>query len=86
MYHQKIHVHSLNYFPLLGYAKYGNGVKNANFRGRARRPALGAFLRDIDGKIVGIPQCRALGTTLFQYHNIIGKVLTSTINEEEAAA
>ena len=35
-----------------------------NFRGRPRRPALGAFLRDIDGKIAGIPQCRALGTTL----------------------
>ena len=26
-------------------------------------PALGAFLRDIGGKIAGIPQCRALGTT-----------------------
>ena len=22
------HVHSLNYFPLLGYAKYGNGVNS----------------------------------------------------------
>ena len=33
-------------------------------RGGARRPALGAFLRDIDGKIAGIPQCHALGTTL----------------------
>ena len=30
----------------------------------AHRPALGAFLRDIDGKIARIPQCRALGTTL----------------------
>ena len=31
---------------------------------RAHRPALGAFLWDIDGKIVWIPQCRALGKTL----------------------
>ena len=30
----------------------------------ARRHTLGAFLRDIDGKIARIPQCRALGTTL----------------------
>ena len=27
-------------------------------------PALGAFLRDTDAKIAGIPQCHALGTTL----------------------
>ena len=27
-------------------------------------PALGAFLRDIGGETTGIPQCRALGTTL----------------------
>ena len=31
--------------------------------------ALGAFLRDIDGKIAGIPQCRTLGTTL--HHAIL---------------
>ena len=34
------------------------------FLGRARRPALGAFLRDIDVKIAGIPQCSAVGTIL----------------------
>ena len=35
-----------------------------DFWGHARMPALGAFLRDICGKIAGIPQCCALGTTL----------------------
>ena len=38
--------------------------KSADFLERTHRPALGAFLRDIDGKIVGILQCRTLGTTL----------------------
>ena len=35
-----------------------------DFQGRAHKPAQGAFLRDIDSKIVGIPQCRTLGTVL----------------------
>ena len=34
------------------------------FHLRAQRPKLGAFLRDTDGKILRIPQSRALGTTL----------------------
>ena len=34
------------------------------------RPALGAFLRDIDSKIAGIPQCRALGTALGLIHKL----------------
>ena len=56
------------YFPLLGYTKYGNSRKQRKMISRfsrwALRPALGAFLRDIGGKIAVIPQCRALGTTL----------------------
>ena len=56
------------YFPLLGYTKYRNGNKPqkkiSRFSMCALRPTLGAFLRDIGGKIAGIPQCRALGTTL----------------------
>ena len=38
------------------------------------RPALGAFLRDIDGKIAGIPQCLALGTTLLQGFSYLSEV------------
>ena len=48
-------------------AKYVNGnkqQKKSRFSGCALRPALDAFLRDIGSKIAGIPQCRALGTTL----------------------
>ena len=52
----------------------------SRFSGCALRPALGAFLRDIGGKIAGIPQCRALGTTLRSHtvmefdHEIISQV------------
>ena len=57
-----------NYFPLLGYTKYGNSRKQRKIISRfsrcALRPALGTFLRDMGGKIAGIPQCRTLGTTL----------------------
>ena len=65
----KYHVHSLNcaIVPLLGYTKYGNGNKRrkiSRFSRCALRPVLGAFLRDIGGKILGILHCLAMGTTL----------------------
>ena len=41
-----------------------NSEKIRRFSRDALRPTLVAFLRDIGGKIAGIPQCRALGTTL----------------------
>ena len=66
-----IHVHSLNcafYFPLLGYPKYGHRDKIAKnqdfFEGAPIGLPLGAFLRDIGGKTVGISQCLAVGKTL----------------------
>ena len=37
----------------------------------ALRPALGAFLRDMGGKIAGIPQCRALGTFFLSFFLLI---------------
>ena len=41
-----------------------NSEKISRFSRCALKPALGAFLRDIGGKIAGIPQCSTLGTTL----------------------
>ena len=38
--------------------------KSADFRWCAHRSALGAFLRDTGGKIVGIQHGGSLGTTL----------------------
>ena len=81
----------LPYFPLLGYTNYGNSRKQRKIISRfsrcALRPALGAFLRDIGGKIAGIPQCRALGTTLLlayvvcaQTNRLIETVCLSTHN------
>ena len=68
-----------SYFPLLGYTKYGNSRKQrkiiSRFSRYALRPALGAFLRDMGGKIAGIPQCRALGTTLSPYISILYSIM-----------
>ena len=36
---------------------------------------MGAFLRDIGGKIAGISQCRALGTTLSVSGVVLGCVV-----------
>ena len=44
--------------------------KSADFQGRAQRAALGALVRDINGKIAGILQCGALGTTLHEINVI----------------
>ena len=44
-----------------------NSEKISRFSRCALRPALGVFLRDIGAKIAGIPQCRALGTTLHMF-------------------
>ena len=35
-----------------------NSEKSADFLGRTCRPAMGAFLREIDGKIAGMPRSR----------------------------
>ena len=62
----KYPVHSLNcaiYFPLLNTETVINSEKKRFFNG-THRPVLGVFLRDTDGKIVGIPQCHSLGTTM----------------------
>ena len=63
------------YFPLIGYTKYGNSRKQRKiisiFSRCALRPALGAFLRDMGSKIAGIPQCRALGTTLLDDYKFV---------------
>ena len=42
-----------------------NSEKITRFSRCVLRPWLGVFLRDIDGKTAGIPQCRTLGTTLW---------------------
>ena len=41
-----------------------NSEKISRFSRCSLRPALGAFLRDMGGKIAGTRQCRALVTTL----------------------
>ena len=46
-----------------------NRKKINRFLRCALRSSLYAFLRDIGGKIAGIPHCRALGTTLIMSSN-----------------